>query len=139
MVEIKLPYRSYPRVQVDFPLPSMTQQYFREEADINKIIANNPDISQVQYVNKAKAFFADVSDYGDYYSALDKVEKAEEAFMNLPATLRNRFDNDPGLFLDFVSDPKNLDEMIELGIAEREAPKSPANEPKSPLGDSPPN
>lgn len=135
MVEIRLPYKKYPRVQVDFPLPSMTQQYFQEEADINSIIAKNPDINQVQYLNKAKAYYADVSEVGDYYSALDKVEKAEESFANLPAKIRHRFENDPGLFLEFVSDPKNIDEMVKLGIADREAPESSVNEPTSPSGD----
>jgi hypothetical protein len=52
-------------------------------------------------------------------------------FMSLPAKIRSRFQNDPGAFLDFVQNPENRDEMIELGLAKAQprAPVEPEAEP----------
>jgi hypothetical protein len=43
--------------------------------------------------------------------------------MQLPSDIRAKFDNDPGEFFEFCTDPKNADEMVQLGL--REAPPSP--------------
>ena len=37
-------------------------------------------------------------------------------FMELDAKQRERFENDPGKFVEFVQDDKNLDEAEELGF-----------------------
>lgn len=67
---------------------------------------------------KRNAFYADVSTMGDYRTALHQVQSAQDYFMSLPAKLRSRFENDAAAFLDFVSDPANRDEMVELGLIE---------------------
>ena len=41
----------------------------------------------------------------------------QKAFDALPAELRERFENDPGKFVEFCLDPKNKDEAVELGLA----------------------
>ena len=37
-------------------------------------------------------------------------------FDNLPSDVRNRFNNNPAQLLDFVADPENKEEAIELGL-----------------------
>lgn len=41
----------------------------------------------------------------------------KKSFMTLPASVRERFANDPGEFLKFAEDPANLDEMVDMGLA----------------------
>ena len=41
---------------------------------------------------------------------------ADDAFMALPAAVRERFNNDPAELVDFVSDVNNRSEAIDLGL-----------------------
>lgn len=110
------------RVQKFFRKPSLTRQEFKDEADLGKTIkrfAKTPE-GRVALQN-AQGFvsgrFEDVSEIPDYRTALDQVNAANRKFMALPAIVRKRFDNDAALFLDFCSDPKNIDELRKLGLA----------------------
>ena len=38
-------------------------------------------------------------------------------FLDLPAKVRDRFKNDPGQFLEFATDPSNVDELVKMGLA----------------------
>lgn len=128
MVEIRTAYKQYGRVQVDFPGPSMTKQYFKEESDINAIIAKHPDVSQIPYVNNVSPSYGDFTDVSDYRDAIDRVSEAQDSFDALPSDIRSRFNNDPGEFLSFVLDPNNVDEMVKMGIAQAEPVESAVNE-----------
>lgn len=107
--------------------PSMAQQSFKDECDINKIMerfgltGELPDNVRIPQ-------YGDFSGIRDYHSALNAVLEADEAFMQLPAQLRARFDNDPAKFVDFCSDDSNRDEAVKLGLlSASEAPQSPSN------------
>lgn len=52
----------------------------------------------------------------DFRTAMEQVKQADEAFLRLPPVVRKRFDNDPALFLDFVDDPANENELRSLGL-----------------------
>ena len=96
--------------------PSLTKQEFTESCDPNFILdrhARGQDIS-----------LTGIPSYGDftnvprsYHEALNIVTRANQSFMQLDAKLRAKFENDPAQFLDFVSNPDNLPEMIKLGLA----------------------
>jgi len=101
---------------------SLTRQEFKDECDLELTIKRFSRTDEGrQALAKAQGFiggrFEDVSDIPDYRTALDQVQRAKEAFERLPAMLRKRFDNDAALFLDFVDNPANLDELISLGLA----------------------
>lgn len=111
------------RVQKMFSLPSKTRQEFKEECDLGKTIARfgkTPEGREV--LRKAQGYVADVK-FGDalaipdFRAAQDAVRKAEASFMALPAVVRRRFANDPALFLDYATNPENLDEMRAMGLA----------------------
>lgn len=106
---------------------SLTHQEFAEEADINTIIdrfgiGENPIEAQKWVTN------VDIADApNDYQSVMNQLNEARDQFMSLPAKVRSQFDNDPGRFVDFMSDPSNQDEWIRLGLASRrEEPAPPA-------------
>lgn len=106
---------------------SMTRQEFLEESDINTIIAmfgigENP----VQPQNWVKN--VDIVDAtSDFQSAMNQLVAAANQFNSLPADLRGRFQNDPAKFVDFVSNPDNMEEMVRLGLAEQRAVPAPSD------------
>jgi len=110
------------RVMFHFDDPSLTRQEFKDECDLGKIIARFSATPEgLEQLQLARGFvegrFEDVSEIPDYQTALAHVKAADEAFLRLPPLVRTRFDNDPAKFLDFVDDPKNIDELRQMGLA----------------------
>lgn len=109
------------RIRKTFSQPSRTKQAFKDECDVNKIMQRFKKVMDVEYLDKFHGYvggqFGDFSEVGDYRSAIEQVRSAEAVFEALPAIVRKRFGNDPAEFLDFVGDPKNVDEMVSLGLA----------------------
>ncbi|AXH74193.1 MAG: internal scaffolding protein [Microviridae sp.] len=60
--------------------------------------------------------YADFTGAPDFQAALDIVNLGKEQFSLLSAPVRERFGGDASKFMDFVSDPKNVDEMERLGL-----------------------
>lgn len=127
------------RISLKNTEPSLTVQYEKEACDINNIIGNYKQSGQIQHLNKRQGGYGDVSAATSYQEALELVERAEEEFYQLPSELRYKLNNDPYKFLEYVNDPANFDEMVELGLAEKcsdsgEAPKTgKESEPKTSL------
>lgn len=94
---------------------SRTKQSFRDECDINRIMARYQNTGVLEFVQKREARYADVSAV-DYQEACNLVAGAQSMFHELPSALRARFDNDPAQLLAFLDNPSNLQEAIELGI-----------------------
>jgi len=131
-------YRPHPRVQelgrvVDRATgelvtpPSMTKQEFKRECDVNNIIKHFSVTGMWNHVN-AKAVqgvYQDLPDSVDFQESLATIKVAEEAFMTLPAKVRDRFGQDPVEFLAFVSDPENLEEIQRLGLVKPPPPPTP--------------
>lgn len=96
--------------------PSLTQQQFKEDSDINTIVDRfmksgvlpNP-VNMPQYVDYEGIF--------DFQSAMNVVRQADENFMRLDAKVRARFNNSPQEFLEFFGNPDNVEEAIRLGLA----------------------
>jgi phage internal scaffolding protein len=97
------------------PDPSLAQQQFREECDINRILERFNVTGQLPVVPLPPEF-GDFSGVFDYQTALNSVLDAQEAFDALPARVRERFANDPAAFVDFCLDEANKGELAELGL-----------------------
>lgn len=93
-----------------------TQQQFQEECDINTIVRRFGLTGQLPE-GLVVPMQGDFTNVVDFQSAMNMVIAAQDSFMEMPAHVRDRFSNDPQRFLDFVSDPANLDEARKLGIA----------------------
>lgn len=96
--------------------PSLTNQSEKDDADINVIVRRFGITGEMPKGLRVPTY-GDYSQVHDFRSALEAVERAEAEFMSMPADVRAQFDNDPGVFLDFASDPSNLDALGELGLA----------------------
>lgn len=108
---------------------NMTKQASRDEVDVNKIMARFEKTGLMSHVNGDEPFYGDVSEYSGLQDALIKVQEANELFMGYPASIRERFDNDPVKFVEFFEDPANLQEAIELGLAVKRPEVAPEASP----------
>ncbi len=104
------------------------KQSFKDECDINNILARHRAGGIVTHVNANAGRFADVSEVGDYRTAMDRVADARGFFSQLSSEIRREFDNDAAVFLDFILDPVNEDRIRELGLTEVVEPAEPAVE-----------
>lgn len=101
----------------------VTKQYFREECDINKIVARGVErgyLVDPLTASNRKPMFGDFTNGCDFMSVQNKIASVNNEFSMLPAYIRSRFENNPSKLLDFLSDDKNDAEAIKLGL------KSPA-------------
>lgn len=98
---------------------SLTQQQFKDDCNVNVIMARYMKTGVIEHVTRARARFGDFGDLAEGVFELDKVAKAQQAFEMLPATLRNRFDNSIQGFFGFIGDPKNFDECVRMGIYDK--------------------
>jgi len=96
--------------------PDMAQQQFKDECDINEIIAKAERTGQITHLNSNPGRYAELGEAKDLLDAKLRVIRAETAFMALPANVRARFGHDPVQMLEFLKDPKNDEEGIKLGI-----------------------
>jgi len=104
------------------PELSLTKQADKDQTDIQNIIARYKRTGLIEHVAKGVAMYGDFTEVNEYQEALNRVIRARQSFQGLPSDVRDRFDNDPGRFFEFATDPKNLDEMRKMGLANAEAP-----------------
>ena len=99
---------------------SMTQAQFQDECDINKIMDRYMRTGCLSDpLNKMRpGTYGDFTEMGDYMENMNKIIQAREMFDALPAKVRERFGNNPGAMIDFVMDPANQKEAIDLGLLE---------------------
>jgi len=109
--------------------PSMAQQQFREECDINTIMERFGRTGEIIAPIRMPQY-GDFDGVNDYHSAMNAIVEAQSAFDQLPAKTRARFGNDPAEFLEFCFNEENRDEAIRLGLVEPalQAP-APVSEP----------
>ncbi len=115
-----------------FTRPSRTQQSFRDECDINNILRKFNVTGQLP-VGSVQPQYGDFSGITDYQSALNAVMAAQDSFLQLPAKVRARFDNDPALFVEFASDEANKDEMKAMGLLSQETAQAVVSSPSEPV------
>lgn len=95
---------------------SLTQQQFKDEADINTIVDRFMK-SGVLPTPAVMPQFMDIEGNFDYQTAMNYVRQADENFMRMDAKVRARFNNSPQEFLEFFANPENTAEAIRLGLA----------------------
>lgn len=99
--------------------PGKTQQNFKDECDINVLMARYEKTGILPMSQKGEPAYLDVTGI-EFRTSMEILATARSAFAQLPAHLRARFDNDPAKLLDFVHDPDNRDEAARLGLLKPE-------------------
>ncbi|AXH74858.1 MAG: internal scaffolding protein [Microviridae sp.] len=113
---IKSKYSTKLKISLIFPENSeYTKQEFKDECDINVLMAQYMSTGVMPNLNERSPQYLDCTGM-DFQESMNFVAGAQSIFNDLPSTLRNRFNNDPAEFLDFVHNPANKAEMAELGL-----------------------
>lgn len=118
---MRTPY-NYDRDEVSFETglacedPSLAIQSDAIDADINEIVRRFGVTGTLPQVEMPPTY-GDFEGVVDYHTAMNLIADANSRFLELPADVRAKFENDPGKFVAFCSDEKNLAEMRELGLA----------------------
>lgn len=126
---------------IKFDQPSRTLQSFKDDADINCIIARFENtgvlVDPTVPVSRTPQF-GDFSEMPSYQEAQNVIVAANNAFNDLSAKIRERFGNDPAAYFDFVRSLKkgsdDYAEAIRLGIINEpidRAPEVPSGSPES--------
>lgn len=121
-MEIRSRYNAGVREGWKSSVPSMTQQQFKDEADINYIVSMY-DSSGVMPTfhgdgQPAQPVFGDFASLPDNAQEMyNRMIEAKNNFDNLPLEVRKRFNYNPAAFLEFVDNPENLDELVAMGLA----------------------
>lgn len=121
---------------IEFSEPSMTQQHFADECDVNQIIQRAVQTGDMSvFTPSQRADYYDASIATDYAQAMQMMNDVNDDFSSLPAQVRAHFGNDVSQYLAFMSNP-DLDTAVELGLLERpETVESPI--PAAPEADKP--
>nr|QJB19432.1 MAG: internal scaffolding protein [Microvirus sp.]QJB19673.1 MAG: internal scaffolding protein [Microvirus sp.] len=96
--------------------PSLTQQQFKDECDVNNILKKYQQTGLLSHVVKTQGNFGDFSSVEDYQTSLHKVMIAQDNFELLPSELRSKFNNDPSKLIGFINDPKNKEDCLKYGL-----------------------
>lgn len=102
---------------------SKTHQHFKDECDINRIVAQYQRGQTPVAPNKVP-LGEDFVAITDYHTAMQAVRKGQEAFNQMPASVRAQFNNNPELFVDFVINPDNIESVREMGLAPAGVPQN---------------
>lgn len=131
-------YTPHAAVQLDCGTEMITKQEFKDECDINNILFQFTTKGMIDHINKSPANFLDLPDMSDFQESLAIIEQSEAAFASLPSKVRDKYSNDPALFLRALSDPGEKDFLTEVGVFQ--APVTPVtgiSRPEPPTGGSP--
>jgi phage internal scaffolding protein len=96
--------------------PTMTIQSEKDACDVNKIVEKCRRTGLMTNVRKDEPRYGDFSSAVDYHDCVFRAQQAQDSFMELSASVRSRFENDPGKLIDFLADPNNREEAVKLGL-----------------------
>lgn len=127
-------FRAHVPVPKNFILPSRTQQSFKDETNINNIMAKYQKTGLLDHINEHGASYGDQPSADDYHEAMNRVASTKSMFEELPSSTREQFDNDPSKFLEYVSDEEKREALLNTGNINPEDleddPEKPADEPE---------
>lgn len=97
-------YSDSPRVlAADDPDDRRTQQEFFRDTNIHKLLERFQRPENIPYV-AANPIYGDFTGLTDYRDAVERVRDADEAFLQLPAHVRDELEHDPGRLVDILVD-----------------------------------
>jgi len=112
--------------------PSKTDQQWKDDCDVNYILRKYRKTGVITHVARQAGHFSDVSDIPDLLQGYERVKSAKDAFMELPAMLRNKFDNSMEKMVTWLQDPANEAEAIDLGLRPKKQPDMSIPKPVEP-------
>lgn len=109
---------------------SPVQQYFRDESDVNNIVAYWTRTGDyTAYSHQRPARYVDCSVLQDFEHALNTIVKAEDILSNMDPVERLKFQDDPIAFIEHFADPVNK-ESFEKVLSSQESPAAEGSQDK---------
>lgn len=127
MITARSQYDERPSVASDLSFvgdKGVTKIADAKDCDLNEMFRRFEKTGQLPNLIAREGRYGDFSSVPDYQEACEIVRHANEQFENLDVAIRNRFANDPAKFLEFATDPKNLDDMEKMGLLKPEVVKA---------------
>lgn len=121
------------RVTLDCKEPGKTQQHFKDECDINRIVSHFQETGQINHLRASQPEYGFASSQS-FTEAMYIVAQAEQEFAALPSAIRSHFSNNPAEFLDAAHDETRRPEFVELGLLEP-LPRIEVEVPAEPLSE----
>jgi len=112
---IRSAYSEKERHSLSFPAQGRTKQSFKDECDVNRIMARYLSTGELPNLNNVEPQYLDCTAF-DYQQHQNFIAGAMSLFHELPSAIRSRFQNSPAEFLDFCSQEKNRPELAEMGL-----------------------
>lgn len=95
--------------------PGRTQQHFKNECDVNRIVSRFAETGLPPTFAKGEGQYGFASAQ-TFTEAMHIVAAATSEFEGLPSNVRAHFNNDPTAFLDAADDPERRSEFVRLGL-----------------------
>lgn len=122
--------RRFRVTQRDSGLPSRTKQEFKDDCDVNRILARYQRTGALTHFSRFAPSYGDITAL-DYQTSQNLLIRARQMFDALPSNVRKHVSTPAG-FLDFVQDPKNKSKMEEFGLLPKSDPPPAAPPPVTP-------
>lgn len=108
--------------KVKYKLHGRTKQSYKDSCDINKILEQNAGKESLSHLERHGARYGDFAAI-DWEELPLQLAQGREIFGELPAEVKREFNQSPGEFFAYVSDPKNSERLQQLlpAIAQRGA------------------
>lgn len=122
-----------------------TIQSQQSATDINQLLKHYFKTGTFTHVAHEVPSYGDFSNAKDFLSCMVQVKETERLFMECSSAVRVRFEHDPAQMLEFLADPANEREAIELGLMpkpdgwrpEPESHSTPSSPPEAEEAESP--
>lgn len=100
---------------IAFTQPSKAVQSEKNNVDINTIVKRYKKTGLLPVLDR-KQLYGDFSNSEDFLTLQNKIANVRSDFERLPSAMRERFSNDPGQLIDFLADPANVKEAVEMKL-----------------------
>lgn len=92
-----------------------TEQHHANATNINKIVAKMRKGGLVP-MSTSQELVGDFTSAEDYFATRNSLMEAQKKFMSLPASIRQRFKNNPMELIGFLNSEENRAEAEKLGL-----------------------
>ena len=110
---------------LEFHEPSLTQQQFKQDCEIESLLKAH-NLSQVMGImnnHNQQPLYGDVSEIPDFHVSQNHLARATEYFEGLPSDVRSRFNNSLSEFLTTLNNPSAREALTEMGVLKKAADK----------------
>lgn len=115
-MEIKSTFSKKLRVKTINTEKTLTKQNLADQANVNNIIRRYAKTGTLPNLNNLEAIYGEITSQG-LQEAHEMIASASEAFDQIPSEIRKQFNNDAGLFIDYATNPQNIQQMASWNLA----------------------